>query len=66
LVPRCEARIFQLARPTTPHGVELAAIKALYERVQKEEALIEGLERENQELRLRTLPPNPKATAPRR
>ncbi|MDP9000789.1 MAG: tail fiber domain-containing protein [Myxococcota bacterium] len=38
--------------PIDAHGVELAAIKALYERVQKEEALVERLEHENQELRL--------------
>jgi hypothetical protein len=39
--------------PIDAHGVELAAIKALYERVQKDEALVDRLERENQELRLR-------------
>jgi hypothetical protein len=39
--------------PIDAHGVELAAIKALYERVQKDEVLIEGLERENQELQMR-------------
>ena len=39
--------------PIDAHGVELAAIKALYECIQKEEAHIERLERENQELRLR-------------
>ena len=39
--------------PVDAHGVELAAIKALYERVQNEEAHIERLERENRELRLR-------------
>jgi hypothetical protein len=33
------------------HGVELAAIKALYDRVQRESELIDRLERENQELR---------------
>ena len=38
--------------PVDAHGVELAAIKALYERVQNEEAHIDRLERENQELRL--------------
>jgi hypothetical protein len=39
--------------PIDAHGVELAAIKALYERAQKVEALLDRLERENQELRLR-------------
>jgi hypothetical protein len=38
--------------PIDAHGVELAAIKALYQRVQKEEELIDRLARENQELRL--------------
>jgi hypothetical protein len=36
------------------HGVELAAIKALYERLQRDEALIERLEQDNHELRGRT------------
>jgi hypothetical protein len=35
------------------HGVELAAIKALYERLQRDEATIERLERENLDLRKR-------------
>ncbi len=37
--------------PIDAHGVELAAIKALYERLEKDHALIERLERENEELR---------------
>ena len=36
--------------PIDAHGVELAAIKALYERLRRDEALIERLERENREL----------------
>jgi hypothetical protein len=32
------------------HGITLAAIKALYERVQQQQARIEQLERENREL----------------
>jgi hypothetical protein len=39
--------------PIDAHGVELAAIKALYERLEEEAALIDQLERENLELRLR-------------
>ena len=37
--------------PIDAHGVELAAIKALYERVRTEAELIDRLERENEELR---------------
>jgi hypothetical protein len=37
--------------PIDAHGVELAAIKALYERLRRDEALIEQLERDNHELR---------------
>jgi hypothetical protein len=40
--------------PIDAHGVELAAIKALYERLMKDEAALERLERENEELRRRT------------
>jgi hypothetical protein len=40
--------------PVDAHGVELAAIKALFERVQKEAEHIDRLERENEELRLRS------------
>lgn len=39
--------------PIDAHGVELAAIKALYERIQTMQAKLEQLERENQELELR-------------
>ncbi len=39
--------------PIDAHGVELAAIKALYERMNEEHALIERLERENEDLRQR-------------
>jgi hypothetical protein len=39
--------------PIDAHGVELAAIKALYERLRRDEALIERLEQENHELQLR-------------
>ena len=37
--------------PVDAHGVELAAIQALYERVQAQEARIERLEKENTGLR---------------
>ena len=37
--------------PIDAHGVELAAIKALYERMQTQGQLIERLQRENEELR---------------
>lgn len=37
--------------PIDAHGVELAAIKALYDRLMKDEAALERLERENEELR---------------
>jgi hypothetical protein len=40
--------------PIDAHGVELAAIKALYERLQKDEALLMRLEEENAELRRRS------------
>jgi hypothetical protein len=40
--------------PIDAHGVELAAIKALYERLQRDELLIERLERENRELQGRS------------
>lgn len=43
--------------PIDAHGVELAAIQALYERVQKQEARIEKLERENEQLRKRSSKP---------
>jgi hypothetical protein len=36
------------------HGVELAAIKAIYERLRRDEAIIERLERDNYDLRQRT------------
>jgi hypothetical protein len=37
--------------PVDAHGVEMAAIQALYERLQQQERRIEQLERENRELR---------------
>jgi hypothetical protein len=37
--------------PVDAHGVEMAAIQALYERLQEQDARIEKLERENAELR---------------
>jgi hypothetical protein len=37
--------------PIDAHGVEMAAIKALYERLRRNEEMIERLERENRELR---------------
>ena len=37
--------------PIDAHGVELAAIKALYERLERDEEMIEHIERENGELR---------------
>ncbi len=40
--------------PIDAHGVELAAIKALYERLRTDEATIERLELENRELLQRT------------
>jgi hypothetical protein len=39
--------------PIDAHGIALAAIKALYERVERQQATIERLERENEELQLR-------------
>ena len=37
--------------PVDAHGVEMAAIQALYERLQEQQARIEKLEQENRELR---------------
>jgi hypothetical protein len=37
--------------PIDAHGVEFAAIQALYERLRKDEALLERLQRDNEELR---------------
>jgi hypothetical protein len=39
--------------PIDAHGVELAAIKALYDRLLKDEAALERLEKENADLRMR-------------
>lgn len=40
--------------PIDAHGVELAAIKALYERLERDDERLERLERENAELRRRS------------